>query len=165
MASAFQPGLSGTAKEAGGEATLALLRPSLTIKRRFNALPEKLYAAWTDPAKLGQWFGCSGASVIDASCDVRTGGSFTITVRKENGEEPRVGGTYREVIPNRKLVFTWAPDWRVQAESLVTLLITPDGTGSYLTLIHEQFVDEESRDATENGWGSCLDRLDAYLAA
>jgi uncharacterized protein YndB with AHSA1/START domain len=97
--------------------------------------------------------------------DVRVGGSYTITVRKENGEEPRVGGVYRDVIPNRKLVFTWAPDWRLQAESLVTVLITPADSGSYLTLIREKFVDEETRDATESGWDSCLDRLDAYLAA
>ncbi len=164
MASAFQPGLSGTAKEAGGEATLALLRPSLTIKRRFNASPEKLYAAWTDPAKLSQWFGCSGASVIDASCDVRAGGSFTIAIRKENGEESRVGGVYCDVIPNRKLVFTWAPEQGLETGSLVTLLITPADSGSYLTLIHEQFVDEETRNATENGWGACLDKLAAYLA-
>jgi uncharacterized protein YndB with AHSA1/START domain len=165
MTSASQSGLSGIAKERSGEATVALLRPSLTIKRRFNASPEKIYAAWTDPAKLSKWFGCAGATVIDASLDVRVGGSYTITVRKENGEEPRVGGVYRDVIPNRKLVFTWAPDWRLQAESLVTVLITPADSGSYLTLIHEKFVDEETRDATESGWDSCLDRLDAYLAA
>jgi uncharacterized protein YndB with AHSA1/START domain len=165
MASAFQPGLSGTAKDPGGEATLALLRPSLTIKRRFKASPEKLYAAWTDPEKVGHWFGCAGASVIDASFDVRVGGSYTIVIRKANGEESRVSGVYRDVIPNRKLVFTWTPEWRLEAESLVTLLITPAESGSYLTLIHEKFVDEETREATENGWGSCLDRLDLYLAA
>ena len=165
MASAFQPGLSGTAKERSGEATLSLLRPSLMIKRRFNAPPEKLYAAWTDPQKVSRWFGCAGASVIEASLDVRVGGSYTIAIRKENGEESRVGGVYRDVIPNRKLVFTWAPDWRLQAESIVTLLITPADSGSYLTLIHEQFVDEETRDAHENGWGACLDKLAAYLAA
>lgn len=165
MASAFQPELSGTAKQAHGEAKVALLRPSLTIKRRFNASPEKLYAAWTDPEKVSQWFGCTGASVIDASCDLRVGGSYTIAVRKENGEESRVGGVYRDIIPNRKLVFTWAPEQGLRAESLVTVLITPADSGSYLTLIHEQFVDEETRDAHKNGWGACLDKLEAYLAA
>jgi uncharacterized protein YndB with AHSA1/START domain len=165
MTSTLQPDFRGAAKEAHGEATLAQLRPSLTIKRRFSASPEKVFAAWTDPEKVGQWFGCAGSSVIEASLDVRVGGSYTIVIRKENGEESRVGGVYRDIIPNRKLVFTWAPDWRLQAESLVTLLVTPADSGCYLTLIHEQFVDEASRDQTQNGWGGCLDKLAAYLAA
>ena len=32
-------------------------KPSLTIKRRFKAPPEKVYAAWTDPEKVKQWMG------------------------------------------------------------------------------------------------------------
>lgn len=165
MATTFQPEPGGTAKQRSGEATLALLRPSLTVKRRLNASPEKVFAAWTDPEKISQWFGCPGATVIDAACDLRVGGSYTIAIRKENGEESRVGGVYRDVIPNRKLVFTWVPEQGLRAESLVTLLITPADPGCYLTLIHEQFVDEATRDAHENGWGACLDKLSAYLAA
>jgi uncharacterized protein YndB with AHSA1/START domain len=165
MTTASQSGLSGIGRKSQGQATLAQLRPSLTIKRRLNASPEKVYAAWTDPQKVSQWFGCTGASVIEASLDVRVGGGYTIAIRKENGEESRVGGVYRDVIPNRKLVFTWAPEQGLRAESIVTLLITPADSGSYLTLIHEQFVDQETRDAHQNGWGACLDKLDAYLAA
>jgi uncharacterized protein YndB with AHSA1/START domain len=164
MASAFEPGLGGPKKESRGEATLALLRPSLTIKRRFNASPEKVYAAWTDPAKVSQWFGCSDASVIEAIFDVRVGGSYAIATRKENGEENRASGIYREVVPNRKLVFTWTPDRGLRSESIVTLLITPDGSGCFLTLTHEKFVDEETRDLHEHGWTGCLDKLEAYLA-
>ena len=40
-------------------------RPSLTLKRRFNAAPEKVYAAWADPQRLVQWFG--PASVKEGS--------------------------------------------------------------------------------------------------
>ena len=32
-------------------------KPSLTIKRRFNAPPAKVFAAWTDPEKLKHWMG------------------------------------------------------------------------------------------------------------
>jgi uncharacterized protein YndB with AHSA1/START domain len=164
MTSAFQSGLGGVAKERSGEATLALLRPSLMLKRRFNASPEQVYAAWTDPEKVSQWFGCSDATVIDAFFDVRVGGSYMIAIRKENGEEHRVGGIYRDVIPNRKLVFTWVPEGGLRAESLLTLIITPADSGSYLTLVHEQFVDAEERDRHEHGWTGCLAKLEAYLA-
>jgi uncharacterized protein YndB with AHSA1/START domain len=75
-----------------------------------------------------------------------------------------VSGIYREVIPNEKLNFTWA--WRTmpERESLVTILIKPDGDGSLLTLIHEQFFDEDARDRHQHGWTGCLDNLEAYLA-
>jgi uncharacterized protein YndB with AHSA1/START domain len=68
------------------------------------------------------------------------------------------------VIPDEKLNFTWA--WRTmpERESLVTILIKPDGDGSLLTLIHEQFFDEDARDRHEHGWTGCLDKLEAYLA-
>ena len=49
-------------------------------------------------------------------------------MRSPNGEPHNVGGVYREVVANEKLVFTWA--WDVahrNAESLVTVLLKPDG--------------------------------------
>ncbi len=38
-------------------ATAAAVKPSLTIKRRFNAPPAKVFAAWTDPEKVKRWMG------------------------------------------------------------------------------------------------------------
>jgi uncharacterized protein YndB with AHSA1/START domain len=139
-------------------------RPSLTLKRRLNAPPEKVYAAWTDPEKIVKWFGPDAGPVKHASADVRVGGRYAVQFSSEDGEEHNVGGIYREVMPNHKLVFTWA--WRTtpERESLVTVLIKPEGTGSLLTLIHEQFFDEAARDRHAQGWTGCLDKLERYLA-
>ena len=75
-----------------------------------------------------------------------------------------MSGVYREVVPNEKLVFTWA--WRStpERESLVTVSIKPDGAGSLLTLTHEQFFDEPARDRHEHGWIGCLNKLERYLS-
>jgi uncharacterized protein YndB with AHSA1/START domain len=110
-------------------------KPSLTLKRRLNAPPEKVYAAWTEPEKIVKWFGPDAGTVKQASADVRVGGRYAVKFHTEDGEEHNVGGIYREVVPNQKLVFTWA--WRTmpERESLVTLLIKPEGTGSLLTLV------------------------------
>jgi uncharacterized protein YndB with AHSA1/START domain len=139
-------------------------KPSLTLKRRFNASPEKVYAAWTQPAQITQWFGPDAGGVKHAETDLRTGGRFTVVFHTEDGEEHHVSGVYREVVPNRKLVFTWA--WRStpERESLVTVQIEPDGDGSRLTLIHEQFFDEPARDRHRDGWSGSLDKLERYLA-
>lgn len=139
-------------------------RPSLTLKRRLDAPPAKVYAAWTDPEKIVKWFGPDAGPVEQASVDVRVGGRYAVKFHTEDGEEHNVSGTYREVVPNEKLVFTWA--WRTmpERESLVTILIKPNGDGSQLTLIHEQFFDEDARDRHQAGWNGCLDKLVLYLA-
>jgi len=51
-----------------------------------------------------------------------------------------------------------------ERESLVTILIKPDGEGTLLTLTHEQFFDETARDNHNKGWIACLDALETYLA-
>ena len=85
-------------------------------------------------------------------------------MRTADGEEHDVGGEYREVVANEKLVFTWA--WRStpERESLVTVLLKGDGDGTLLTLLHEQFFDEAARDRHRFGWTGSLDKLEKYLA-
>ena len=139
-------------------------KPSLTLTRHLDVPPEKVYEAWTDPEKIVKWFGPDAGPVKHAETDVRAGGHYAIAFDTEDGEQHHVSGVYREVVPNRKLVFTW--EWRTmpERESLVTILIKPDGDGSLLTLIHEQFFDEDARDRHEHGWTGCLNKLEAYLA-
>jgi len=102
--------------------------------------------------------------LLRAESDARVGGRFRFVMRGNDGEEHDVNGIYREVVPNEKLVFTWA--WRStpERESLVTVSIKPDGAGSQLTLTHEQFFDEAARDRHAHGWTGCLNKLERYFA-
>jgi uncharacterized protein YndB with AHSA1/START domain len=138
-------------------------KPALTLKRRLNAPPSKIYRAWTDAAKISRWFGPEDAEILRAETDVRVGGRFRIVFRGPDGEEHDVGGVYREVVPNQKLVFTWA--WRStpERESLVTVALKRDGDGTVLTLLHEQFFDEAARDRHGRGWNETLDKLESYV--
>jgi len=144
-------------------ATTVDVKPSLTIKRRYNAPPTQVFRAWTDPQKLGRWFCPAGCQPVLAETDARIGGHYRIVVRAPSGEEHDVSGAFREVVPDRKLVFTWA--WRTtpERESLVTVELKPDGDGTLLTLVHEQFFDEAARDRHESGWRPALDRLAEVL--
>jgi uncharacterized protein YndB with AHSA1/START domain len=82
-------------------------KPNLILKRRIKAAPEKIYAAWTQPEKLLRWFGSDRGPTLRAEVDVRAGGRFHIVFRTVDGEEHDVTGAYREVVPDRKLAFTW----------------------------------------------------------
>ena len=136
--------------------------PSLTVKHRFKAAPEKVYAAWSDPEKMSRWFGPPNVIKVNVTADVKVGGHYTIQMIVPD-DEHNVSGVYREVVPNRKLVFTWA--WRStpERESLVTVTFTPDGDGTILTLLHEQFFDEAARDRHNQGWQVIVPRLEALL--
>ena len=138
-------------------------KPSLTLKRRLNAPPAKVYAAWTEPAKIARWFGPQGAEVLRAEADVRVGGRYRVIFRVPDGEQHDVSGVYREVVPNQKLVFTWAWISTPERESLVTVALKRDGDGTLLTLTHEQFFDEPARDRHRSGWSGVLDNLESYV--
>ncbi len=140
-------------------------RPSLAFKRRLNAPPEKVYAAWTDPQKIIQWFGRTDArpDSFAAEIDARVGGRYRISFSTDS-EYYEVGGVYREVVPNRRLVFSWAWHSTPERESLVTVTLKPDGDGTLLTLHHEQLFDQAARDAHEHGWIGMLDNLEKHLA-
>ncbi|ARP99733.1 SRPBCC family protein [Pseudorhodoplanes sinuspersici] len=140
------------------------VKPSLTLKRRLNAPAKKVYAAWTDPQKIVRWFGPDSGPVTKAEIDLRVGGGFNIGFHTEDGEYHQVGGIYREVVPNEKLVFTWAWHTMKERESLVTVTIKPDGEGSLLTLLHEKFFDEPARDGHKRGWSGSLDKLERLFA-
>ena len=76
-------------------------KPSLTIKRRFNAAPAKVFSAWTDPEKVKRWMGPGEVKVLRAETDARTGGRYRWLMQAPDGEEHDVSGVYREVIRTR----------------------------------------------------------------
>jgi uncharacterized protein YndB with AHSA1/START domain len=134
-------------------------KPSLTLQRRINASPAKIFAAWTEPSQLVKWMHPNNNDVIHAEMDVRVGGRFRIIMRTPGGEEHDVSGVFREVAQDEQLVYTWA--WRStpERESLVTFTLRQDGEFTLLTLKHEQFFDETARDNHESGWNEILDGL------
>ncbi len=142
-----------------------IVKPSLTIKRRFNVAPAKVFSAWTDPEKVKHWMGPGAVQVLSAENDARIGGRYRWVMQTPAGEVHDVSGVYREVVPNEKLVFTWAWKSTPERESLVTLTFKPDGAGTLMTLTHEQFFDEAARDSHQGGWNGAVEKLDKYLTA
>ena len=67
--------------------TQTATKPSLTLKRRFNAPPAKVFAAWTDPEKMKHWMGPEGVQGISCEIDPRVGGRYRLVMRAPNGEE------------------------------------------------------------------------------
>ena len=142
-------------------------KPSLALSRHYPAAPEKVWRAWTDPEALKRWWGPGTAEGVSlAQLDVRVGGRFRIIFGGPQGNEHEVSGVYREVVQNRKLVFTWTwPRTTPERESVVTLVFKAAGSGTDLDFRHEQLFDESVRDGHKRGWTESLDKLERFLAA
>jgi uncharacterized protein YndB with AHSA1/START domain len=142
-------------------------RVHVRVTRRFNGSPERVFDAWVDPEKIGNWmFGprLREEEVLRVAVDARVGGSFSFLVRRQGKEIDHVG-KYREMDRPRRLVFTWGIAGEPAEESLVTIDIVPLETGSDLTLTHEmhpKWAEYASR--TEAGWTKMLGALAETLS-
>jgi uncharacterized protein YndB with AHSA1/START domain len=142
-------------------------KASLEIKRLIKAPRDQVYAAWTDLAHLKQWFGPENVQTRDLVADARVGGEFRWDITDPNGDKMTVRGEFRELQPNRKIVFTWQwqddEDWENHV-SIVTVELDDADGGTELRLTHEQLPNEESRDGHTQGWNSVLDKLEKFLS-
>jgi len=137
--------------------------PSVAIVRRIKAPPARVWAAITQPELMLRWWGPDAGPTLDVVADVRPGGRFSVVFRLMNGEEHNPTGIYREVVPEKKLVFTWDLPGAAEPESLVTFRLEPVDGGTELTLTHEHLPDEEARFGHEQGWNGLLDKLPPFL--
>ncbi|MEM5461210.1 MULTISPECIES: SRPBCC family protein [Paraburkholderia] len=110
------------------------------------------------------WMHPGGSDVVRAELDVRVDGRYVIVYRKPDGNEVEVGGRYLEVVPDRKLVFTWVWRYSPEHESQVTLLLEPDGDATWLTLTHERLADDAQCEDHRRGWTDGIDSLERYVA-
>ena len=145
------------------QAAAARSKPSLAIRRSLPAPPDRCFRAWTDGEALKCWFGPGANEIVLAETDPRVGGRYRVVMRSPGGEEHEVSGEFREVVANRKLVFTWAWSSTPERQSLVTVEFVPAGDATTLTLTHEEFADEAARDRHHHGWTGSLDKLAAFV--
>jgi uncharacterized protein YndB with AHSA1/START domain len=139
-------------------------KTSLRIRRVYQAPVAAVYAAWVDPEQMKRWMGPTDDFETTVTMDVRAGGRYRIVMKSPDGTEHRVSGTYREVVRDRKLVYTWAWESTPERESMVTVEFNAIEAGTEMLLTHERFADHDARNRHLQGWTGCLARLDRLFA-
>ena len=140
--------------------------PTLHLERTLAAPPQRVFRAWTDAAELSRWFAPTDEHKTRVvALDVRVGGRYRIEMHPPSGNVHIVVGTFREVRPPEKLVFTWAWEGKDMGETLVTLEFRDREGSTDLILTHELFPTQELRDEHNKGWDGCLSRLAKVVAA
>jgi uncharacterized protein YndB with AHSA1/START domain len=139
---------------------------ALEITRRWDAPPERVWQAWTDPQALSRWFGPGEEqSVTNAQLDVRPGGAYSIAFRTPDGEQHRVFGVYDEVVVNRKLSFSWAWQSTPERVSFVCIELEQQEGGTVMRFRHDRFFDKAALDNHTRGWTAALAKLDRFITA
>ena len=142
---------------------------TLRLERVLSASPERVFAAWTQPELLAQWSSPQGISIDGGDLDLRVGGHWRVAMRGVDGSTREAFGTYREIVPSKRLVYTHAwrlggPDGGTTPETVLTVEFRAEGTSTRLLLTQTGFESPESRDGHRIGWSSSIDNLEKLFA-
>ena len=140
----------------------------LVITRVFDAPRQLVWKVFTEIEHAVKWSGPRDYPMAHLEGELRVGGKWRGCLRaKESGEELWQGGVYREIVPNEKLVYTFAWDeesGNSPTETLITITFEDEGAGQTKMTFHQApFISTESRDGHREGWSSAFDRAEEYL--
>jgi uncharacterized protein YndB with AHSA1/START domain len=138
----------------------------LVLSRVFDAPPSLVYAACIERKHTMQWMAPHGFRISHSEAEVRPGGSWRSCMVSPEGQELWLSGVYREVVPDRRLVFTHAWDdehGKPGHQTVVTLMLEEVRGKTLLTLRQAFFASAASRDGHRGGWTQCLERLETLL--
>ncbi len=142
----------------------------IVLRRTFDAPRHLVFASMTRPEHVRQWYGRGSMTLTVCEIDLRVGGAYRFTMRTPDGVHHTLQGTYREITPPDRIVFTegYVTEGFKSEEALVTSVFTEiDGkTTLTATVLH---ASRENRDrhlnaGMEAGAGETYDRLAAHLA-
>jgi uncharacterized protein YndB with AHSA1/START domain len=140
----------------------------LVLERTVPVSPERVFAAYTRPELLKQWFAPKPWTIKSVDIDIRAGGRFNFVMASPEGQEFPNVGCVLEVVENRKIVTTdtLLEGFRPSGSNFMTAIITmePDGNGGCKYMARAIHADEETRKKHEEmgfheGWGQTLDQL------
>jgi len=138
----------------------------LVVSRTFNGPARIVFEAWTKPELFKQWWVPKSMGMFLRSCemDVRTGGKYHLEFGQDASNSMAFFGSYIEVIPNSRLV--WTNDEGGDGGSVTTVTFAEKG-GRTLLVMHELYPSKEALDAAGTGaadaMGETFEQLDELL--
>lgn len=151
----------------------------LVLERTLTVPPARVWAAWTEPDLMVQWFTPAPYKTVRADVDLRPGGRNVITMESPDGEQFPSVGCYLEIVPERLLVFTsvLSEDYRPVAPTngaddlpftgRIELTPTAEGGTHYRAIALHADKAGARRHAEmgfQEGWGAALDQLVALVS-
>jgi uncharacterized protein YndB with AHSA1/START domain len=140
----------------------------IVAERIFDAPRDQVWAAYTDPALIPEWWGPHGTTTVVDRMDVEAGGQWRFVITDADGGENGFRGTYREVTPPERIVQTF--EWEGMPGHVSVDTATFEDLGDRTRVVsHSIFHTPEERDGMlasgmEGGMNETFERLDELLA-
>jgi uncharacterized protein YndB with AHSA1/START domain len=143
---------------------------TVVISRVYDAPARLLFQAWSRPEYLAKWFGPKGWPITLCEVDFRVGGRVRMAMTGSSGvQNTPFGGTYLEIVPDRKIVFDNGFESPGAEKMIMTVTFDESGGRTTLTL-STLFASIAMRNehmglGFEQGTNSALDQLVDVVAA
>ena len=137
----------------------------LLIARTFNAPPSVVFALWSNAEQMKRWMGPKDFTCPEATIDFRVGGRYRAMIRSAQHGDNWFSGVYREIVPDKRLVFTYT--WENEGpsaglEMLVTITFEVRDGKTVQTFHQAPFSSSERRDSHVGGWTQAFEKQAAY---
>jgi uncharacterized protein YndB with AHSA1/START domain len=151
----------------------SVVHSTFVIERSYPTAPERVFAAFADPAKKRRWFVEGGGHIVEHyEMDFRVEGKeharFRFAAGPVKGLTCTSITTYQDIVPDRRVVFasTMTIGEKCISASLVTVELLPSGTGTDVFLTHQGtfFEGADGPEMRQDGWRKLLDRLTGELS-
>lgn len=143
----------------------SIAHSTFSLERGYDVAPDRVFAAWSDPAAKARWFGGPG---VEHQLDFRVGGREVVRARTKSGTRLEVESLYRDIVQDRRIVYAsqLSADDALATVSITTVEIEPAADGTRLTLTEQAtFLDGlEHPDWRERGTSDWLDALGSELS-
>lgn len=136
---------------------------ALRLRRTFAAPRDRVFRAWTEPGALEKWFRPMGLTITVTTLELRVGGEYRFKLHSADGSHSEIAGTYLEIAPPARLVFTWVTEATRGEQTVVTLEFVERDGFTEVQLTHDRLADEAMILAHKSGWESCIDQIAQVL--
>jgi uncharacterized protein YndB with AHSA1/START domain len=139
---------------------------SFTLERKYDASPERTFAAWAEPEAKARWFGSADA---EHELDFRVGGRERSRGEIPDGPAYTFDALYQDIVPAERIVFTYdmlMGETRISV-SVTTVEFKAEDDGTRLVFTEQgAFLDgHDDPSLRQQGTGSLLDALGEELSA
>lgn len=135
----------------------------LFVSKVVKADRNRVFAAWTTPDLVRQWWGPPPFTCPVAEIDLRVGGAYRLANRGIDGEIIWISGSFTRVEAPEALSYTWSLSTHSTGPSLLHVYFLDHPDGTEVRIHHERFADATVRDEHVLGWQGCLGKFAEFL--